>query len=434
MVCCRMILCRTRSSELATLSDESARTSTTRLWLVLALSLGLMCGQQAAKANNDIEQQLRQQDKQVQQIRDTLNKQRQQLEQTEQTLARLYQEAQNLKSAGAKLASQREQLIEERRAIEARLAALTEEIAQALNIAYRIGNQALLQTLLDNSDALQSERQMRYLQALINPAAERLKSWQLAQEHLRQIEHQLHEREQELEKNRLLLERNQAALREQQLRQQQQLAELDQQLKSEQARLIDLQERQKRIRKEIARIEAEKRRKAEEDRAQAQRAQQEQSQKATAKPPAVLSANRVVFSDPADFPDDGAIPVAGRVIRPYGAALGIGNLKSDGITFATDQGSPVRAVANGQVAFANWMSGLGQIVILKHEDGYISLYAHNASLTVREGDRVRKGQVLGTAGRTGGRAEPGLYFEVRKGNTPVNPASWAPFNQAYRGG
>jgi len=428
MVCCRMILCRTTNSEPVTSSHESPRTSTTRLWLVLALGLVLVFGQ-AARASNDIEQQLRQQDKQVQQIREALNKQRQQLEQTEQTLAKLHQEIQKLESVGAELASQRERLIEERRAIESRLETLTEEIIQALNIAYRIGDQALLQTLLDNSDALQSERQMRYLQALISPATEQLKSWQLAQESLRQIEHQLQERAQELEENRLSLERNQSELRKQQLRQQQQLAGLDQQLKSEQARLIDLQERQKRIQAEIARIEAEERRKAEEA-----RAQQEQSQKATAKPPAALSADRVVFSNPADFPDDGAIPVAGRITRPYGAALGIGNLKSDGITFATNQGSPVRAVANGQVAFANWMSGFGQIVILKHEDGYISLYAHNASLTVREGDRVRKGQVLGTAGRTGGRAEPGLYFEVRKGETPVNPTSWAPYNQASRGG
>jgi len=434
MVCCRMILCRTRSNELATLSDESARILTTRLWLVLALSFGLICGQ-AAKADNDIEQQLRQQDKQVQQIRDALNKQRQQLEQTEQTLARLYQEALNLEKTGTKLALQRKQLIEERRTIEAYLAALTEEIAQALNIAYRIGNQALLQILLDNSDTLQSKRQMRYIQVLVSSAAELLQNWQLAQENLRQIERQLQQRAQELQENRLLLERNQAELREQQLRQQQQLAELDQQLKSEQARLIDLQERQQRIQAEIARIEAEERRKAEEARAlEKQRTQQEQSSQTTAKSPAAARADRVVFSNPADFPDDGAIPVAGQIMRPYGAPIGIGNLKSNGITFATEQGSPVRAVANGQVAFANWMSGLGQIVILKHEDGYISLYAHNASLTVREGDRVCKGQVLGTAGRTGGRAEPGLYFEVRKGNTPVNPASWAPFNQAYRGG
>lgn len=121
----------------------------------------------------------------------------------------------------------------------------------------------------------------------------------------------------------------------------------------------------------------------------------------------------------------GGIPVSGRLTRKYGDPTGLGELRSDGHFYATAEGAPVRAVADGRVVFADWMRGYGQLVILQHAGGYLSLYAHNESIYKVVGASVRRGEVIGAAGRSGGARQTGLYFEVRRGGQPINPARWA---------
>jgi len=119
------------------------------------------------------------------------------------------------------------------------------------------------------------------------------------------------------------------------------------------------------------------------------------------------------------------IPVAGRLVRKYGDPTGLGELRSNGYFYAAAQGAPVRAVADGRVVFADWMRGYGQLVILQHAGGYLSLYAHNEAIYKTVGASVRRGEVIGAAGRSGGARQVGLYFEVRRGGQPINPARWA---------
>jgi len=87
-------------------------------------------------------------------------------------------------------------------------------------------------------------------------------------------------------------------------------------------------------------------------------------------------------------------------------------------------GSPVTAVADGTVVFAEWMTGYGLILIIDHGNGYMSLYAHNESLLRDAGDTVSKGDAIARVGRSGGWGSPALYFELRKGGAPVDPSSW----------
>lgn len=121
----------------------------------------------------------------------------------------------------------------------------------------------------------------------------------------------------------------------------------------------------------------------------------------------------------------GGIPVAGRLVRKYGEPTGLGELRSDGHFYAAAEGTPVRAVADGRVVFADWMRGYGQLIILQHAGGYLSLYAHNEAIYKGVGASVRRGEVIGSAGRSGGARQTGLYFEVRRGGQPINPARWA---------
>ncbi len=135
-----------------------------------------------------------------------------------------------------------------------------------------------------------------------------------------------------------------------------------------------------------------------------------------------------VRSAPSKMAGKGAIPVEGRLVRRFGEQTGLGELRSDGHFYAAAEGAPVRAAEDGRVVFADWMRGFGQLIILQHRGGYLSLYAHNETIYKGLGENVRRGEVISAAGRSGGARQTGLYFEVRRGGQPVNPARWSALN------
>lgn len=116
-------------------------------------------------------------------------------------------------------------------------------------------------------------------------------------------------------------------------------------------------------------------------------------------------------------------PVQGRVEAVYGQRSG-GGVTSDGVLIDTARDSPVRAVAAGRVVYADWLPGLGLLVIVDHGAGYLSLYGHNDRLYRAVGAQVMAGEVIAASGDTGGRPSPQLYFEIRRDGRPVDPAPW----------
>jgi septal ring factor EnvC (AmiA/AmiB activator) len=111
------------------------------------------------------------------------------------------------------------------------------------------------------------------------------------------------------------------------------------------------------------------------------------------------------------------------VLRDFGDQRGSGP-KSNGVLIAAERGAEIKAVWHGRVAYADWLPGLGLLLILEHGDGYLSLYGHNEVLFSAIGDWVSAGEVLGRAGDSGGRDRAGLYFEIRNGSKPENPNRW----------
>ncbi|WP_235356512.1 peptidoglycan DD-metalloendopeptidase family protein [Avibacterium paragallinarum] len=102
----------------------------------------------------------------------------------------------------------------------------------------------------------------------------------------------------------------------------------------------------------------------------------------------------------------------------------MGELKWKGIVIKADSGKPVKAIANGRVILANWLQGYGLMIIIKHGDHDLSLYGYNQSISVKEGEFVSAGQKIAEVGATGGQANSGLYFEIRRKGIPVNPIGW----------
>lgn len=118
-------------------------------------------------------------------------------------------------------------------------------------------------------------------------------------------------------------------------------------------------------------------------------------------------------------------PVRGRVVSGFGAKDK--GLRNDGINIAAPEGSPVKAIENGVVAYAgNELRGFGNLLLIKHANGYVSAYAHNAKLLVNRGDKIKKGQPIATVGKTGNVSSPQLHFEIRKGKKALDPKSVMP--------
>jgi septal ring factor EnvC (AmiA/AmiB activator) len=88
------------------------------------------------------------------------------------------------------------------------------------------------------------------------------------------------------------------------------------------------------------------------------------------------------------------------------------------------EGQPVRAIAAGQVVFADWMRGFGNLLIVDHGEKYLSVYANNESLLKQVGDPVAAGEPIATVGATGGSEQSGLYFELRHLGKPFDPLTW----------
>ena len=116
-------------------------------------------------------------------------------------------------------------------------------------------------------------------------------------------------------------------------------------------------------------------------------------------------------------------PVRGRVIQAFGPKPN--GLQNDGINLAVPEGTPVKASEDGVVAYAgNELKGYGNLVLVRHANGFVTAYAHASDILVKRGDSVKRGQVIAHSGQTGNVTSPQLHFEIRKGATPVDPAQY----------
>ena len=116
-------------------------------------------------------------------------------------------------------------------------------------------------------------------------------------------------------------------------------------------------------------------------------------------------------------------PLKGHIATPFNS-LSQGHLKHDGMVIAAPSGTQIKAVAPGQVVFAEWLKGFGLLVIINHGDGYMTLYARNNSLYQKAGDQVQQGDLIATVGQSGGFQQPGLYFAIRHNTQPLDPTKW----------
>lgn len=276
--------------------------------------------------------------------------------------------------------------------------ALAEErgaLGEQLRAAYVIGREEPLKLLLNQQDPARAGRMFAYYSYFGRARAEHIAGIELRVSEIQTLDAELESEDQELaaleNRQRSELQRLEVA-RKQRGRV---LANLEQESKSRAATLDRLKKEQAGLEKLIREL-----------------------RRALEKYPPVDSKDAF-----AKLRGKLAWPTSGKIVASFGQTRA-GGIKWDGVLLATQRGAPVRSVYQGRIAYADWLPGLGLLVVVDHGGGYLSLYAHNERLFKAVGERVTAGDTIASAGDTGGRSRPELYFEIRRGGKPVDPRLW----------
>ncbi|MBA3696066.1 MAG: peptidoglycan DD-metalloendopeptidase family protein [Methylotenera sp.] len=122
------------------------------------------------------------------------------------------------------------------------------------------------------------------------------------------------------------------------------------------------------------------------------------------------------------------LPVRGEVTNRFGASREDSGISWKGLFIKASEGTEVKSVASGRVVFADWLRGFGNLIIVDHGDGYMSLYGNNQAVLKQVGDSVKTGDILASVGNSGGNESNGLYYELRRQSRPFDPLSWSSLN------
>jgi len=284
----------------------------------------------------------------------------------------------------------------ERAKLEKDLAGERGALAGELRAAYVNGREEEIKLLLNQEDPATFGRMLQYYGYLGRARAERIGSIRDKLEQLALVREKIaaeYARLQELEAGQ---EREVAALRSAQDKRSKAVVSINSQIKSRGGELQRLESQARGLEKLIADL-----RKALQD---------------------VPVAKQAPFE-----PLKGKLPwpvQQGRVLARFGQPRAGGSMRWQGMLIGTDRGARVRAPFAGRVAYADWLPGMGLMLVVDHGGGYMSLYGHNEELFRKVGDPVAAGDVIGSVGDTGGHNQPALYFEVRRGRQPVDPEIW----------
>jgi len=310
-------------------------------------------------------------------------------------------------------------LAEQARRTEAGIALQQEAIGRALHHRYLHGQMEPLRLLLAHEDPNRIARDLHYLTYVSRARARVINELKESLATLAQITETTRTKSQEL----AAIERSQnierRTLEREKASRQQVLASVSEQIARQRQEVATLKRDEERLTRLVERLAREL----------ARAKQSKQTRQSRAKAPTL--ANRSV-PEPSD--GEGAfrrlkgrlrLPVAGELSSRFGSPPGEHGFSSKGIFIRTRAGQEVRAVAAGRVVFADWLRGFGNLLIVDHGDGYMSLYGNNETLFRRTGDEVRGGDAVAAAGATGGNEETGLYFELRFQGKPFDPLSWS---------
>lgn len=327
------------------------------------------------------------------------------LQDAEAELATLRKREARLVAAVAAARRQLQQLDARRARVEATRQRQLRRLADDVAVAYRLGRSEPFKALLNQEDPRAAERMMQYYGYFAAARAEQLAGYRAAVAALQTLEDEAAAERTRLQGSQERLVKEQTRLEASLGKRRALVAALAAQLTDERARLQQKQAEAKRLQRLLEELA---------------------SRKAASEMAAGKPADKSVNGGGGAFARQAGQlpwPVAGRLLHRYGASQA-GALRWNGWMLAVAEGTPVRAVHAGTVVFADYLRGYGELVIVDHGNGYLTLYAHNQRLLKAAGGAVAGGETVAHAGNSGGQRDSALYFEIRQGGKPLDPAHW----------
>lgn len=322
-------------------------------------------------------------------------------------------------------------LQQRRETLQSTLGAQRTELAGLLRAAYAVRGPAPLKLMLAQDRVADANRVLTLHRYLQRDRTRRIAELTAQLHELDSVEAQITQTQSQLAATKAAQRAQLAQLQRDRIAQAQAVAELDQRYRDrvdrEQALGRDargLQQVLAQLREAAAR-EAQRKAaaaRAAREAAAAEAARPAQGPRPVRRPPPVVIANAAPLRV-------GGLgwPVSGALLTRFGGTLPDGGT-SQGVLIAAPTGTPVKAVADGRVVFADWMNGYGLIVIVDHGNGNMSLYAHNEALLRDVGATIKRGDALASVGNSGGGSRAALYFELRRNGQPVDPMGWLQAN------
>ena len=271
------------------------------------------------------------------------------------------------------------------------------QLAGQLKSAFMAGNYDFAKMFFNQADAGRFERTLTYYNYLNKARQEEIGKFRALVLELEQLNIKLVDKTQRLEGLLVTQKQQSSQLREQQTSRHQKLKQLDRQIKSDTAKVAQLQQEERSLINAIEQAEIDAR-------------------------------SRIKDEDPVLV---GLAPSKGRLTRPASGQIQQlfgkrrqGQVRWKGIVVNSSEGSPVRAVYDGKVLYADWLKGFGLVTIVDHGEGYMTVYGRNQALLKQPGDSVLQGETIGLVGSSGGQMSSGLYFEIRHKGKALNPKSW----------
>ena len=378
------------------------------LWIGLACALPALAAAPAADRKRTegelkaLAQQIESVRQQVQ--RDAAERERlaRELRDTELTAATARGQLQKLQDERAQRATARAALDAERVEREAHLERTRAALAAQLRAAYQLGRHDTLQLLLNQRDPARAERQFTYYGYIGKFRATQIDGIRTDSVKIEKLRASIAAEDDKLGK----LEQSQKA----------RLGDLEQARARRGKVLVSLEQASQGRTQMLARLQQQQ---------QALEAVLRELKRAAERAPVAPAGGGTGSGKGAFARLRGTLawPATGKLVARFGE-LRAGSVRWTGVLVGAERGAAVRAVAAGRVAFADWLPGLGQLVIIDHGSGWLSLYGHNDELLKATGATVAAGETVATVGDSGGRAKPELYFEIRSDGKPIDPRPW----------
>jgi septal ring factor EnvC (AmiA/AmiB activator) len=349
------------------------------------------------------------------------------LKESEAAISAANRRLRDLASSRRQVERQIASLQERSRAVAARQSAQERDLGQVLRVQFALAQQPPWHRVLDGESPQQHARDLAYLGYIARAGTQAVGELRERREELAALEAESRHKQAELAAIAVAEDESRRQLLKQQAARKQTLDRLARQIGTQRQSIATLERDDKRLSslvEQLSKVLAEQQRREQ----AATRARSEAPRGASTPRPTPADLEPPADSKFAQMRGKLALPVRGEVTARFGSArrteAGVNAPTWKGVFIRAPQGADVYAVAAGRVVFADWLRGFGNLLVIDHGDGFLSVYGNNEALLASTGERVGAGEVIASVGNTGGHTDPGLYFELRFQGRPFDPLRW----------